>query len=75
MRDEQHAAARVRKVAQVVESMHRKVKVEARRGLVGDDKAWLLHERAHKQHAPCHAAGELVGIEALDLLAQPIRGK
>ena len=75
MRDEQHAAARVRKGAQVVEGMHREVEVEAWRGLVGDDEARLLHERAHEQHATRHAAGELVGVEALDLLAQPIRGK
>ncbi len=75
MRNEQDAAAPIRKGAQVIQRMGREVQVEPRRRLVGDDETRLVHKRAHKEHAASHAARKLMRIEALRLGTQAVINK
>ncbi len=70
--DQQHAAARVGKGAQVVQGVNSQVKVQARRWLVGNDQARVVHQRAHKKDAPGHAAAQLVRIGALNVRPKAI---
>ena len=70
--DEQHAAARVRESAEVFERAHGQIEVEAGRGLVCDDDARVVHERAAQKHAARHAARQLMGIKARRLLVQTV---
>ena len=72
VRDEQDAAALAREGAQVVQGAHRKVEVEARRGLVGHDQPGIVHKRAHEEHAASHTARKLIGKEPLDRVIEPV---
>ena len=67
MRDQEHAAARIGKAAQVIEGMDRQVEVEPGRRLIGNDEPRLVHEGAHEEHPARHAPGELMGIHPLHL--------
>ena len=72
VRDEQHAVSRVGERAEVVERADGQIQVESGRGLVGDDDARIVHERAAQKHAPRHAARQLEGVEPRRLLRQAV---
>ena len=72
VRDQQHAAARVREGAEVVERANGQVKVQTRRWLIRYDHARVVHERAAQKHATSHTARQLVRIQARHLGAQPV---
>ena len=72
MRDQQHAAARVREGAEIIERANGQVKVQARRWLVRYDHARVVHKRAAQKHATSHTARQLVRIQARHLGVQPV---
>ncbi len=73
--NQQDATARIGKGAKVCQSTDGKIEIEAGGRLVCDQQTGLLHERAHEQNAPRHAAGQLVRVEPLYLFTEPIGAK